>query len=217
MELRSLDCASLLTYAPRGEGADRVRSRDVMLALKHGTLSGNPPTSISQQVARWISDRRDTAPLMSVFSPPPVLVPTPRSSLRREEDLWIPLQLANDLQNHGLGVRVAPVLSRTEAIPKSASSVPAQRARAQRHFETMAVQSQLGKVEAFLLVDDVVTRGATLLGAANRLWRSFPGVPIKAFAAMRTVSDPEDFRQVIDPCLERIRLQADGSTLRRPV
>jgi len=80
----------------------------------------------------------------------------------------------------------------------------------------MAVQKDLDSVQDILIVDDIVTRGATLLGAANRLRESYPGVPIKAFAAIRTVSTPSDFRDLIQPLRWTITLRPDGSTLRRP-
>ncbi len=134
----------------------------------------------------------------------------------REGDLWVPMQLSEELLSAGLGNRVAPILTRTVAIPKSALSDPSDRTRAKRHFETMAVQTELAPPESFLLVDDIVTRGATLIGAANRLRVSYPAVPIRAFAAIRTVSNPAEFQKITDPAIEIIRLRADGSTLRRP-
>jgi adenine/guanine phosphoribosyltransferase-like PRPP-binding protein len=80
----------------------------------------------------------------------------------------------------------------------------------------MAVQRDLSRVQDILIVDDIVTRGATLLGAANRLCESYPDVPIRAFAAMRTVSNPSIFRALNEPLVWTITLQPDGSTLRRP-
>lgn len=45
-------------------------------------------------------------------------------------------------------------------------------------------------------MDDVVTRGATLLGCATLLLRVLPSIAIRAFAAVRTMSGLE-----IDPML----------------
>jgi predicted amidophosphoribosyltransferase len=52
----------------------------------------------------------------------------------------------------------------------------------------MRVTGILSKPEVIVLVYDIITRGATLLGAANLLADAFPGTPIRAFAAMRTIS-----------------------------
>jgi hypothetical protein len=215
MELDELECVSLLSYCPRGGDAEAQRSRDIKTALKNGKLTGNPPTPITRQIATIIQRNIQLPPLLAAFGILPTLVPTPKSSLTREGDLWVPHQLAEELLGVNLGKRVAPILSRTVAIPKAASSEPANRPTAQRHFETMAVQTELASPESFLLIDDVVTRGATLLGAANRLRASYPAVPIRAFAAIRTVSNPMEFSQITSPVIEVIRVRPDGSTLRR--
>jgi len=81
----------------------------------------------------------------------------------------------------------------------------------------MSVQPELPPPRAFLLVDDVVPRGATLLGAANRLHAAYPAVPIRAFAAIRTVSDPEEFCSIVEPAMAKIQLFHDGTILRFPV
>nr|NIP61938.1 phosphoribosyltransferase [Nitrosopumilaceae archaeon]NIU01370.1 phosphoribosyltransferase [Nitrosopumilaceae archaeon]NIU87713.1 hypothetical protein [Nitrosopumilaceae archaeon]NIV66109.1 hypothetical protein [Nitrosopumilaceae archaeon]NIX61972.1 hypothetical protein [Nitrosopumilaceae archaeon] len=63
------------------------------------------------------------------------------------------------------------------------------------------------------LVDDVVTRGATIIGAANRLKDVFPDATIRAFVAVRTVGSK--FSRLIDPCKDTIILQ-NGETYRKP-
>ncbi|MDQ3902584.1 MAG: hypothetical protein M3247_02875 [Thermoproteota archaeon] len=66
-----------------------------------------------------------------------------------------------------------------------------------------------------LLVDDVITRGATFFGAANRLKVAFPTSRIRAFAAMRTISRPEEFRAITDPCIGNISIFGQD-TFREP-
>jgi hypothetical protein len=61
----------------------------------------------------------------------------------------------------------------------------------------------------FLLIDDVVTRGATLLAAARRLAAAHPTVAIDAFALAR-VQGAGDIDQAIQPCLEHIKLTRTG-------
>ncbi len=216
MEWAELTCVSLLTYCPRDGTAEAERSRDIKTALKTGKVGGDPPTSMCRQIAGFIRSHLDLPPLYAAFASRPVLVPTPKSSLTRAGDLWVPLQLAQELVAAGLGSRVAAILTRSEAIPKSAISPPSERPTASRHFETLAVQAELGAVDSFLLIDDVVTRGATLLGAAHRLRTSFPAIPVQAFAAIRTVSNPSEFQRITNPAVETIWRRTDGSTLRRP-
>ena len=86
-------------------------------------------------------------------------------------------------------------------------------------FETVAVHGSIADPppEKFLLVDDIVTRGATLFGAANRLLEAFPKAQVRAFAAMRTVSVPSKFENMYDPQSGTTQYRAwIDDTLRRP-
>lgn len=62
----------------------------------------------------------------------------------------------------------------------------------------MKVERMVTDPESILLVDDLVTRGSTFLGAAYRIAESYPNARIKAFAAMRTVSNLDEFKGVGD-------------------
>jgi len=77
----------------------------------------------------------------------------------------------------------------------------------------MTVQGKLSEPEEIVVVDDIVTRGATLLGAASRLRDSFPHARIVGFAAMRTVSNPDEFEGEYSPCSGSIESQDGGGTL----
>jgi pyrimidine operon attenuation protein/uracil phosphoribosyltransferase len=55
------------------------------------------------------------------------------------------------------------------------------------------------------LVDDVITRGRTLLAAAARLQEAFPCAEISAFALVRTLSRNETLSRVLDPCEGEVR------------
>ena len=59
----------------------------------------------------------------------------------------------------------------------------------------MNVTRILSNPDEIILIDDVITRGATLLGAANLLADDFPETPIRAFVAMRTISNPDEFNE----------------------
>jgi predicted amidophosphoribosyltransferase len=115
----------------------------------------------------------------------------------------------------GIGAVVSTCLERTVAVPKAAFVSGEERPTAERHFETIAVRRRLGEFRRVVIVDDVVTRGATLLGAASRLLEVYPAVDVRGFAAIRTISDPADFQAIVDPVLGRIEFR-DGETYRRP-
>ncbi len=220
--LPSLRCsqvefASLLSYAPRGDSPTADQSRNLRTALKQGFLVGDPPTPVSTWVADYIRQRQPSLPaLSSVFGSSPVLVPVPKSALHRPGSLWVPDQLSSALVAAGLGARVARLLRRTTAIAKAATSVPSERPTALTHYQTLSVQSELAPPHAIVLVDDIVTTGAALLGSANRVMEAYPGASVRGFAALRTVSSPLDFEGIVRPVSGWIRLLSSGRCLRRP-
>jgi len=75
----------------------------------------------------------------------------------------------------------------------------------------MAVQKELSEPDEILLIDDFITRGSTFIGAANRLADTFPKANIRAFAGIKTISRPEKFRKIYDPCIGKINLVGEES------
>jgi predicted amidophosphoribosyltransferase len=126
------------------------------------------------------------------------------------------MRIATALVGVGLGKEVAPYLVREKPVRKAALSMANERPTAIEQYESMSVQERLSRPDEILLVDDVVTRGATLLGAANRLAEVFPQTRIRAFAALRTISNPDEFDKVYVPCVGAIELRESGDTSRRP-
>jgi len=115
-----------------------------------------------------------------------------------------------------LGGRVAPLLERTEPIPKAATSLSSERPTPLRNCQTLKVKRELELPGEITLVDDVVTAGATLLGSANRLLEAYPGVPVRGFAAARTITDASDFHRTIEPVVGTVTLRTNGRTQREP-
>lgn len=75
----------------------------------------------------------------------------------------------------------------------------------------MKVKELLFKPKDIILVDDVITRGATVLGAVNRLAEAFPSARIRVFAVMRTISNSIKFSKIIEPCIGTISLVGTDS------
>lgn len=193
------------------------QSRDLMRALKDGRVTGSPPTLFSRTIASFIvNNAAALEPVTSFLSPDAVLVPVPKSALWKEGSLWVPDQLASSMVQVGLGGSVARLLVRTAAIPKAATSISSNRPTALRHYQTLAVQKDLMPTPEIVLVDDVVTSGAALLGSANRLLETYPDTPIRGFAAIRTISDSLLFEKVTHPIAGTITLRPNGLCLRRP-
>lgn len=216
MNLSQLEFGALLTYAPRGDTPEIKHSKDVMIALKRDGFVEEQPILMSEWIAQTIRQRISELPFASFFKANTILIPTPKSSLMQPNTLWVPERIATALVRRGLGKEVASCLVRAKPVRKAALSAPGERPTAAEHYESMSVQGSLSKPSEILLIDDVVTRGATLLGAANRLADLFPQTRIRAFAAMRTISNPYEFEKVYSPCVGMIDLWESGDTFRRP-
>ena len=91
-------------------------------------------------------------------------------------------------------------MSRETPLPKSSKAFAADRPKASQHYDSMKVKKLSFKPKKIVLVDDVITRGATALGAINKLVESFPDANIHVFAVMRTITNSREFSKIVDPC-----------------
>ncbi len=190
-----------------------------MLAIKTDDFVDQPPILMSQWIARTVQQQISSLPFADFFKPSTVLVPVPSSSLMQPGTLWVPDRIAKALVARGIGREVVECLARVKPIRKAAISDPSQRPSPAEQFETIGVQGRISepKPDEIVLVDDIVTRGATLLGAANRLAEAFPSAQVRGFATMRTISDSSEFERLYHPVQGIIRYrEATGDTLRRP-
>ena len=217
MRLQRIEFGALLSYSPNGRAFRDVASKGVMSAVKNDEfiVAEGRRIQMSEFVAKTVRQRRESLPFSHLFDSNPVLVPTPSSSLKKPDSLWPANRITLALRKE-LGNEASECLVRVKPLPKSATSAAPNRSTAAQHFETLQVQELLTRPKAILLVDDVVTRGATLLGAANRLAESYPDAQIAAFVALRAVSNPSEFKEVKEAVDGFITLQPNGGTLRRP-
>lgn len=218
MHFTELEFGSFLTYSPHGYSETELLSKTAMSDLKNDkyiTLNSKQ-ILMSDYLAKGIKKRLDTLPFVEYFKVNPLLIPTPKSSLSKSNTIWVPQRLANALVKEGLVQDVKSCLQREKPVAKSSKSLPENRPKAIDHYNSMAVQKILDEPKEILLVDDIITRGATLLGAANKLADAFPNARIRAFAFMRTMSNPDEFENIFAPCTGKIILRDDGSTIRRP-
>jgi hypothetical protein len=214
--LSELEYAAFLSYVPRPATDAGKASKQWMYHLKNDHLFGHPPKSMSTLVAQRLAETLITLPFRDLLDGTALAVPIPKSSLMRPGSLWVPLLLCKALKEAGLVAEVLDCLRRQHAVRKSATSAPSERATAGIHYESMSVEKALVPPTAsLLLVDDVITRGATMLGCAQRLAEAFPQAQISGFAAMRTVSKEADFVALSAPCRGKVTLQ-DGNSYRHP-
>lgn len=218
MRLYELEFGSFLTYSPHGKLEIELRSKTAMSDLKNDKyiILNSKQILMSKYLAEGVKKCLDTLSFAEYFRANPILVPVPKSSLSKPDTIWVPQRLASALVNEGLGRDTKSLLEREKSVVRSSTSLPENRPKAVEHYNSTTVKETLDDPEEILLVDDIITRGATLLGAANKLADAFPNARIRAFVFMRTMSNPEEFKNIFDPCKGKITLRDDGSTIRRP-
>ncbi len=216
LNLSQLEFGALLTYTPRGDTQKALHSKDVMLFLKRDQFVSKPPVLMSEFIAKNFKQELSNLPFAHFFQPNTILVPAPKSSLMQPDTLWVPERIAKALVAEGIGSKVVSCLTRSKPVVKAASSPASERPTAEQHYDSLIVQGALSKPEEIVIIDDIITRGATLLGCANRLADAFPECKIRAFAAMRTISNSDEFQSVYSPCIGTITLSPSGQTFRRP-
>ncbi len=178
-----LVCDTAFAYSPRGDSTVAKQSRQFCHALKRGD---------EKAIGRAIGKIGAIARERKVLDSDSVLLPMPGHAPRRrnESDLWVGELLVEGLVGQGLGRRTSIRLVRECRVPKSAYALPGQRPTHQHHYDSLGVAAGVSDVPGRItVVDDVLTRGATMLGAAARLREAFPDAEIRGFAFIRTTAD----------------------------
>jgi hypothetical protein len=162
-------------------------------------------------VYRWSLQNRELA---SVFCRGSALVPVPGSA-RTGDAPWTALELAIVLSEVGFSLPVWIGLRRRHAVTKSATAASASRPSVPQHYDSFAVTSAVVPIKRIVLIDDVVTKGRTLLAAAARLRSVAPAADIQAFALIRTQGFAQHIERLAEPCRGVIRW-AGGDARREP-
>lgn len=199
----SIPFASLLVYSPRGESEVSKDSRTVCYSLKQGK-----PAYITQAVTRlaqvWQAEDMDDH-----FGKNVILVPAPRSSPLVSGALWPAEVICREIVAQGLAKAVQPALKRITRVTKSAGA--RERPDIHKHIETIEATPWLSDGEAprITIVDDVITRGATLYASRVLIGEAMPRADVQVFAVVRTMSGVE-VPKILQPCVGEIRRAWDN-------
>lgn len=206
----TLAFAACYIYAPRGEGLLSVGARLLCRRVKEADPKWLP--RYAGQVAGLCARER---PFAQLFAREAWLVPVPgcRPADTQSTAAW---QLAVALQELGLACGVWPGLARQFPVRKSATALRGERPTVRQHYESFSVcEAPRGPFQRLVLVDDVVTRGRTLLAAATRLRGKFTHADVRAFALVRTMGFLSRADRLLAPCTGVV-YWAGGDAQREP-
>jgi hypothetical protein len=172
--------ASCYVYSPAGESVICARSRLLRALLKEGDAQ-----FMFKYAVRVRQQMEPTAGLAGFFLADDVLVPVPRSA-------------------PGAG-GTWPGLHRISAVRKSATATKGCRPSVARHFDSFRLEPPGIRPRRVVIIDDVITKGRTLLAAAARLREALPDTQIRAFALLRTKGMITDLTNLLEPCRGEIR------------
>lgn len=205
--LSELAYSAIAQFAPQGTSASSDTSRRHVNKLKRG--DAEIIELLARRVAENISEFND------FFGPNVVLVPTPGHAPRLQDSAWIPLMLCEAMVKAGLGSSVEEFLVRRYPVKQSRFSQSSERPTAQVHYDSFAGSDErLFKPASIVLVDDVVSRGRTLLAGATRLSEAYPGVEVRGFAAFRTIGFGQEVEAIRKPFVGRVLLSQAGDAYR---
>jgi predicted amidophosphoribosyltransferase len=205
----SLAFVSCYVYSPRAVGAMGEAARLLCARVK-----ASDPVWLPRYAGRVCRATCRDRELAALFSRGAVLVPVPGSAMTTDGS-WAAERLARALQAVGLGQAVWPALRRQVAVRKSATAAVGARPSVREHYESLAVVRSSGAAARIVLVDDVITKGRTLLAAAARLQGECPNADIRAFALIRTSGFVPRLTQFQELCHGVVRW-AGGDARREP-
>lgn len=206
----SLSFASCYIYAPRGAGLLSAAARLLCQRVKASDPRWLP--RYAGQVAELCERERGFARLFARDAwlvPVPGCVPACATSTAA-------CRLAMAFCELGLAREVWPGIARRLAVPRSATALLGKRPTVRQHYQSFAVVATRGPSPyRIVLIDDVITKGRTLLAAAARLRRAFPHADIRAFALVRTLGFLGGVDRLLAPC-EGFVYWAGGDARREP-
>ena len=201
--------ASCYVYSPRAQGwlaeasrrlCDRVKSSDSLWLPRYAGFvyrtSLNDPN------------------LATLFPPDAVLTPVPGSACSGGTP-WAAFRLAVALSEVGFALQVWTGLRRRYAVTKSATAPSAARPTVHQHYHSFEVLPTASAIRRLVLIDDVITKGRTLLAAAARLRSELPFADIRGFALIRTQGLVRNIEHLAEPCYGVVRW-AGGDARREP-
>jgi predicted amidophosphoribosyltransferase len=209
-----LEFGSFLVYPTRrGQSQAEDNARSFLIAIKQQKISPTSNAPFIQLLAQRLKTALPGSVLAGMFDGAATLVPAPSSGLTKKNTVWAPRSICDAFVREGLAQRTLVCVERFTAVKKSAWCGPGERPTPLAHYESMRVVPMLEPPENIVIVDDVITKGATFLGVAARLREACPYARIRAFGVARTEFAMKNW---IDPTVGEITLDLWQQARRQP-
>lgn len=209
--MQEVPFSSLFAYIPKGRLASMDGLPGEAVRFTIGLKSGRG----IDRLIDGLCESLDSGYFADLFGPDVVMVPAPGHAPRRSQDqFWTTLFLVNAITK-ALGGEVGCYLQRRKAVNKAAYSRPEDRPTFRTHLNTIACvgpPAGLFTPQRITVVDDVITRGATLAACVCLLKQVYPSAEVRAFAVVRTLRNTTNIARVMNPIDNgRIRIIGDNT------
>lgn len=204
-----LPYAAPFTYAPRGTDEVALKAKQRVSAIKRGDRD------VIDRAAAWLQRQGPGSSVCSALGPSATLIPVPGSGMRTPGGLWVPERICEALLAARLGGSIWRALERKTPVAKAAFAAAGERPTLQTLIDSLEVADWLPPTGQLVLVDDVVTKGRTLLSCATVLLREFREVEVSAFALFRTQGFVTTLGKMVSPVTGSIR-EESGDAVRDP-
>ena len=205
--LCDIEYCSYLDFSPRGSSKDSRQSQNIRDHVKAGRVN------VVNDIVSHLTANNPKG-FEAFFGDDVLLIPAPRSAPLVTGGVWPSLVITNVLESVGWGKETSPCLIRTKAVSKSSTAGKGKRPKASDHYDSMEVSRDLINPERILIVDDVITLGATLVAGVARVKEAYPDAEVKAFALLRTKSFEPDIENLVAPSISNVVYHNTGNVWR---
>lgn len=216
-----LTVGSCLIYPKGGSKASRDAVSFVWDKIKQDktvNIDGKPTNIIRASIQYLVENLAQYPKLEELLTDAGTLVPLPRSAPQVKGGLWVPLRIAEELAANGIGDGVEPCLERKERVTQSSGVARAKdRPDPPDHCKTILCNAPLMAPKKVTLIDDVVTRGSTLVGCAAILQERFPKAEIQGYGhvSVESARDLVKFGEIFEPRIGVVSYNAAQNWLLR--
>jgi len=183
---------SAFAYHPRGTSNNSRLSQNLAQAVKQAK------TEILPRAVGRVLEAHENGKFPGLFGPEVTAVPVPRSVPLVSGALWPSASICEEMLKQGLVGSVSPLLKRIKSVRPSHLQRGSGHPKVEEHIGSLEADVDFG-TDRILLVDDVVTLGATFIGGYYVIRSRAAWASVCAFAVVRTTGFGAEVGEIFDP------------------